>query len=182
MSTAINSIPTTDLSNYYTKSETYSKTEVDTLVANSGGSSGGGSSSGGITYAFDTEIATGDTWVDGKPIYMKVIDFTNVKPSSSSGFNLRTIRYDGWLINEVIDSRLAFRNGISNYFSSQISAKISGRSLTSVVDDINSKIVTRNINYTIISADTYTTIQVFTGTMYDNATQKIYLTVKYTKP
>ena len=39
---AIANIPTTDLSNYYTKSETYSKTEVDTLVANSGGSSSGG--------------------------------------------------------------------------------------------------------------------------------------------
>ena len=39
---AVSNIPTTDLSNYYTKSETYSKTEVDTLVANSGGSSSGG--------------------------------------------------------------------------------------------------------------------------------------------
>ena len=178
---AIANVPTTDLSNYYTKAETYSKTEVDTLVANSGGSSSGGSS-GGITYAFDTEIATGDIWVDGKPIYMKVIDFTNVKPSSSSGFNLYMVRYDGWLINEVIDSRLAFRNGISNYALSQISAKISGTNVSSVVNDINSKIVTRNINYTIISADTYTTIQVFTGAVYDNASKKIYLTVKYTKP
>ena len=39
---AVSNIPTTDLSNYYTKAETYSKTEVDTLVANSGGSSSGG--------------------------------------------------------------------------------------------------------------------------------------------
>lgn len=39
---AISNVPTTDLSNYYTKSETYSKKEVDTLVANSGGSSSGG--------------------------------------------------------------------------------------------------------------------------------------------
>ena len=39
---AIANVPTTDLSNYYTKSETYNKTEVDTLVANSGGSSSGG--------------------------------------------------------------------------------------------------------------------------------------------
>ena len=39
---AIANVPTTDLSNYYTKAETYSKTEVDTLVANSGGSSSGG--------------------------------------------------------------------------------------------------------------------------------------------
>ena len=43
---AVSNIPTTDLSNYYTKNETYSKTEVDTLVANSGGSSSGGESGG----------------------------------------------------------------------------------------------------------------------------------------
>ena len=43
---AVSNIPTTDLSNYYTKAETYSKTEVDTLVANSGGSSSGGESGG----------------------------------------------------------------------------------------------------------------------------------------
>ena len=43
---AIANVPTTDLSNYYTKNETYSKTEVDTLVANSGGSSSGGESGG----------------------------------------------------------------------------------------------------------------------------------------
>ena len=43
---AVANVPTTDLSNYYTKSETYSKTEVDTLVANSGGSSSGGESGG----------------------------------------------------------------------------------------------------------------------------------------
>ena len=44
---AIANVPTTDLSNYYTKAETYSKTEVDTLVANSGGSSSGGSGTEG---------------------------------------------------------------------------------------------------------------------------------------
>ena len=44
---AISNVPTTDLSNYYTKAETYSKTEVDTLVANSGGSSSGGSGTEG---------------------------------------------------------------------------------------------------------------------------------------
>lgn len=86
---AIANVPTggtTDLSNYYTKDETYSKTEVDTLVANSGGSSSGGSSgsASGITYAYDTEIATGETWIDGKPIYMKVfhIDALTAQPSN----------------------------------------------------------------------------------------------------
>ena len=76
---AISNIPTTDLSNYYTKSETYSKTEVDTLVANSGGSGGGGAS--GITYAYDTEIATGDTYFDGRPIYMRIL---HIDPLSSA--------------------------------------------------------------------------------------------------
>ena len=77
---AVSNIPTTDLSNYYTKSETYSKTEVDTLVANSGGSSSGGSSSG-ITYVYDTEIATGDTYFDGRPIYMRIL---HIDPLSSA--------------------------------------------------------------------------------------------------
>lgn len=77
---AVSNIPTTDLSNYYTKSETYSKTEVDTLVANSGGSSGGGGASG-ITYAYDTEIATGETYFDGRPIYMRIL---HIDPLSSA--------------------------------------------------------------------------------------------------
>ena len=63
---------TVDLSNYYTKAETYSKTEVDTLVANSGGSSGGGSSSGSGEVYSTEEIAIGK-WIDGKTIYRKVI-------------------------------------------------------------------------------------------------------------
>ena len=76
---AVSNIPTTDLSNYYTKAETYSKTEVDTLVANSGGSGGGGAS--GITYAYDTEIATGETYFDGRPIYMRIL---HIDPLSSA--------------------------------------------------------------------------------------------------
>lgn len=83
---AIANVPsggTTDLSNYYTKNETYSKTEVDTLVANSGGSSSGGSSgASGITYAYNTEIATGETWIDGKPIYLKVFHIDKLASQS----------------------------------------------------------------------------------------------------
>lgn len=56
------------------------------------GASGGSSSSGGgsaITYAYDTEIATGETWVDGKPIYLKVfhINGSSSQPSSSIIFS-----------------------------------------------------------------------------------------------
>lgn len=46
--------------------------------------SGGGSSSGGasgITYAYDTEIATGDTYFDGRPIYMRIL---HIDPLSSA--------------------------------------------------------------------------------------------------
>ena len=48
-----------DLSNYYTKDETYSKTEVDTLVANSGGSSSGGNTSSDSCALYDTVVANG---------------------------------------------------------------------------------------------------------------------------
>lgn len=55
------------------------------------GASGGSSSGGGsaITYAYDTEIATGETWVDGKPIYLKVfhINGSSSQPSSSIIFS-----------------------------------------------------------------------------------------------
>ena len=44
-----------------------------------GGSSGGGAS--GITYAYDTEIATGDTYFDGRPIYMRIL---HIDPLSSA--------------------------------------------------------------------------------------------------
>ena len=181
VSTAINSIPTTDLSNYYTKSETYSKTEVNTLVANSGG---GGSSSGGITYAFDTEIATGDTWVDGKPIYMRVINLTNMKPSGSSGYNLYMPVYKDWVINEVIDSRIALKNGASNYTTENPYQGQIGKTsnISTLISDINSYIITRGIYHNVIVSPTQTIIQVFIGTYYKEATKKIYLTVKYTKP
>ena len=180
---------TVDLSNYYTKDETYSKnetynkTEVNTLIANSGGG-GGGSSSGGITYAFDTEIATGETWVDGKPIYMKVLDFTNVTPTSSSGYNLYMTTYKDWLINEVIDSRIALRNGASNYTTEnpyQGTIAIT-QNTTTIIKNINSYIITRGIYHNVITSADQTTIQVFIGTYYNNASKKIYLTVKYTKP
>lgn len=42
-------IPETDLSNYYTKDETYSKAEVDEALANAGGSGGGSSGGSGKT-------------------------------------------------------------------------------------------------------------------------------------
>ena len=54
----------------------------------SGGSSGGGSA---ITYAYDTEIATGETWVDGKPIYLKVFHVDKLASAPSD-----CITYDNY--------------------------------------------------------------------------------------
>lgn len=81
------SIPTTDLSNYYTKDETYNKEEVNALVTNSGGTSSSGGGGTAITYAYDTEIATGETWIDGKPIYLRVYHVDALaEPYSIIGF------------------------------------------------------------------------------------------------
>ena len=109
---AVSNIPTTDLSNYYTKAETYSKTEVDTLVANSGGSSGGGSSSG-ITYAYDTEIATGETWIDGKPIYMKVfhVDALTTKPN---GISMKSYYEQPIFADQIVSVNTIWKHTSSN--------------------------------------------------------------------
>ena len=56
-------------------------TTTATISDGEGGSSSGGAS--GITYAYDTEIATGETYFDGRPIYMKIfhIDALSSAPS-----------------------------------------------------------------------------------------------------
>ena len=59
-----------------------------TVKESSGGSSGGGSA---ITYAYDTEIATGETWVDGKPIYLKVFHVDKLASAPSD-----CITYDNY--------------------------------------------------------------------------------------
>ena len=82
---AVSNIPPTDLSNYYTKNETYSKTEVDTLVANSGGSGGG--SSGGASDVYSTEETAIGTWIDGSTIYRKVIDVGTLSKISGGNYN-----------------------------------------------------------------------------------------------
>ena len=76
-----------DLSNYYTKDETYSKTEVDTLVANSGGSSSGGSSDGASDVYSTEETAIG-TWIDGSTIYRKVIEVGTLPTVSGGNYSV----------------------------------------------------------------------------------------------
>ena len=109
---SISNIPTTDLTNYYTKNETYSKTEVDTLVANSGGSGGGGSSSG-ITYAYDTEIATGDTWIDGKPIYIKVFHI-DALPTKPKGISMKQYYEQSIFADQIVSVNTIWKQTNSN--------------------------------------------------------------------
>ena len=142
---AVSNIPTTDLTNYYTKSETYSKTEVDTLVANSGGSSGGGSSSGGasgITYAYDTEIATGETWIDGKPIYMKVfhIDALTTKPSGT--YNKKICCQQDKFANEIISVMPRWKRSNTETYTGNVFPLVSGAMSASSASDAVSNINT----------------------------------------
>lgn len=94
VSTAINSIPSTDLSNYYNKEETYSKTEVDELMANSGSSDSGSSSSGGnVLDVYSTEETIIGTWIDGSPIYRKVVEYGKLGSVSDGNYNKISINF-----------------------------------------------------------------------------------------
>ena len=65
----------------------------------SGSSSGGAS---GITYAYDTEIATGETWIDGKPIYMKVFHIDALTKQPSGTYDKRTCFQQDKFADEII--------------------------------------------------------------------------------
>ena len=91
---------TVDLSNYYTKSETYSKTEVDTLVANSGGGSSSGS---GEVYSTE-ETAIG-TWIDGKTIYRKVFEMTIRSDIQNGTPAITSIEHGIENFNQLVDLR-----------------------------------------------------------------------------
>ena len=155
---AVSNIPTTDLSNYYTKSETYSKTEVDTLVANSGGSSSGGSSGGasGITYAYDTEIATGDTWIDGKPIYMKVFHI-DALPSKPKGISMKQYYEQSIFADQIVSV-----NAIWKQTNSNGDTYIDGNSVISPSDvATSSSYVGGNVNDFIIGRENWVKVNNF---------------------
>ena len=152
---AISNIPTTDLSNYYTKAETYSKTEVDTLVANSGGSGGGGSSSG-ITYAYDTEIATGETWIDGKPIYMKVFHI-DALPTKPRGISMKQYYEQSIFADQIVSV-----NAIWKQTNSNGDTYIDGNSVISPSDvATSSSYVGGNVNDFIIGRENWVKVNNF---------------------
>ena len=151
---AVSNIPTTDLTNYYTKNETYSKTEVDTLVANSGGSGGGGAS--GITYAYDTEIATGDTWLDGKPIYLKVFHI-DALPSKPKGISMKQYYEQNIFADQIVSV-----NTIWKHTNSNGDEYIDGNSVISPSDvGTSSSYVGGNVNDFIIGRENWVKVNNF---------------------
>lgn len=122
---AVSNIPTTDLSNYYTKNETYSKTEVDTLVANSGGSSSGGSSGG------TTEPTT------PTPTPTVTMQFYNPSSSVKCGYNRKfTVKYydaDGTDVSSNYDT--VFSISDANFDTSLIKLTDGGNVVTVRYDD-----------------------------------------------
>lgn len=161
VSTAIESIPDVDLSDYYTKDETYNKEEVDSLVANSGGSSSsGGASTGGssgITYEYETEIATGDTWIDGKPIYLKVFH-VDALSSSSSTMNYGYYHTQDKFAENIIsfDTRWIRESSGQTHFGNIIETLSAvATSSSSVGSSVNSNIVARMMWVEAINGDTF---------------------------
>lgn len=177
---------TPDLSNYYNKEETYSKTEVDELVANSGSSDSGSSSSGGssgITYAYETEIATGETWIDGKPIYMQVfhVDGLTTEPSSAIGY--KSYFTQDKFADEIISIETTWKRDSNNYYTSGNSvisptAFGSTSSASTVVANINDYIIGREL-WVTVSNNTNFYIQVARGSATYYYGCNVF--VKYTK-
>lgn len=177
---------TPDLSNYYNKEETYSKTEVDELVANSGSSDSGSSSSGGssgITYAYETEIATGETWIDGKPIYMQVFHVDGLTKEPSSAIGYKSYFTQDKFADEIISIETTWKRDSNNYYTSGNSvisptAFGSTSSASTVVANINDYIIGREL-WVTVSNNTNFYIQVARG----NATYYYgcNVFVKYTK-
>lgn len=186
VSTAINSIPSTDLSNYYNKEETYSKTEVDELVANSGSSDSGSSSSGGssgITYAYETEIATGETWIDGKPIYMKVFHVDGLTTAPSSAITYSSYFTQDKFADEIVSIETTWKRESNNYYTSGNSvisptAFGSTTSAATVVKNINDYIIGREL-WVTVSNNTNFYIQVARGSATYYYGCNVF--VKYTK-
>lgn len=180
----IANIPTndgaSDLTNYYTKEEVYNKEEVDSLIANSGGSS---SSSGGITYAYETEIATGETWIDGKPIYMKVFHVDALASAPSSAITYTPYFTQDKFADEIISIETTWKRDSNNYYTSGNSvisptAFGSTSSASTVVANINDYIIGREL-WVTVSNNTNFYIQVARGSTTYYYGCNVF--VKYTK-
>lgn len=182
VSTAIDSIPPTDLTNYYNKEETYNKTEVDSLVANSSGSGSSGSSTGGssgITYAYDTEIATGDTWIDGKPIYLRVFHVDALAEQPTSAISYSSYCTQDKFANEIVNFEVIWKTS-TQYISGNaiISPSAVNTSSSSVGSSVNDYIIGREF-WVYVYNNTKFYIKVARGESQYNYACDVF--VRYTK-
>ena len=111
---------------------------------------GGGSSSGsasGITYAYDTEIATGETWIDGKPIYMKVFHIDALTKQPSGTYNRKTCCQQDKFANEIISVMPRWKRSNTETYTGNVFPLVSGAmsasSSSDAVSNVNTALLQR---------------------------------------
>ena len=132
---------------------------------------GGGSSSGGasgITYAYDTEIATGDTWIDGKPIYMKVFHI-DALPTKPKGISMKSYYEQNIFADQIVSVNTIWKKTTSNGDD-----YIDGNSVISPSDvATSSSYVGGNVNDFIIGRENWIKVNNFNK----KSTPTFYITV-----
>lgn len=68
------------------------------------GTSGGGGGASGITYAYDTEVKTGDTYFDGRPIYMQIFHIDPLSSSPSDAITYSNYKNQTPFANKIISA------------------------------------------------------------------------------
>ena len=104
-----------------------------------GGASGGGS---GITYAYDTEIATGETWIDGKPIYMKVFHIDALTKQPSGTYNRKICCQQDKFANEIISVMPRWKRSNTETYTGNVFPLVSGAMIASSASDAVSNVNT----------------------------------------
>lgn len=137
----------------------------------SGGSSGGGSA---ITYAYDTEIATGETWVDGKPIYLKVFHINGSSSQPSSSIIFSSYKEQNKFAETIVSVTLLWKSG-TRVITGNI---IDITDAVSTVTGANDNIVQRTLNCWVDN-DTKFTINISKGKRVYSFGCDVF--VKYTK-
>lgn len=146
-----------------------------TVKESSGGSSGGGSA---ITYAYDTEIATGETWVDGKPIYLKVFHINGLASQS------KTIDYKEYynqtkFAETIVSVNPTWRNGnnTSTGFMDDVVSSVS-TSASDVGSNVNNYILSKMMWCTVYNGSDF---HIIVGRGSSRYTASCDVFVKYTK-
>ena len=137
----------------------------------SGGSSGGGSA---ITYAYDTEIATGETWVDGKPIYLKVFHINGSSSQPSSSITFSSYKEQNKFAETIVSVTPLWKSGTRVITGNTIDITDTASSVTSA----NENIVQRTLNCWVDN-DTKFTINTSKGKRVYSFGCDVF--VKYTK-